>query len=80
MRLIMSGYGVNFVFSITDSIYFGFFFCDIVSIFMYLNKISFQMWFLFKIVFPLKLTLHIFIFKDLNSFKMESMYIIKKMS
>ena len=33
--------------------------------------------FLFKIVFPLKLTLHIFIFKDFNSLKMEGMYIFK---
>ena len=38
--------------------------------------LSFEMRFLIKIVFPLKSTIHI-IFKDLNFFKMESMYIFK---
>ena len=35
------------------------------------------MQFLFEIVFPLKPALHIFIFKDFKSFKMESVYIFK---
>ena len=30
---------VNLVFPIFDSMHFGFFFCDIVSIFMYLNMV-----------------------------------------
>ena len=33
--------------------------------------------FLFEIVFPLKPTLHIFIFKYFNSLKVEGMYIFK---
>ena len=33
--------------------------------------------FLLEIVFPVKPTLHIFIFKDFKSFKMESVYIFK---
>ena len=32
---------------------------------------------LFEIMFPLKPTLHLFILKDLNSLKIESMYIFK---
>ena len=40
-------------------------------------KPGFEKRFLFKIVFPSKPTLHIFIFKDFKSFKMESMYIFK---
>ena len=35
------------------------------------------MLFVFKIVFPSKPTLQIFIFEDFNSFKMESIYIFK---
>ena len=35
------------------------------------------MCFLFEIVFSLKLTLHIFEFKDFKSLKMESVYILK---
>ena len=42
-----------------------------------LFKSSFEMRILFEIVFPLKPTFHIFIFKDIKSVKMESVYIFK---